>query len=211
MAVARKHAHDSHADMASLLLRLSVGPMLVAHGYNKVAGAGGLEGTTKWFDSLGLKPGWLHARLAAGTEIGSGVLLTVGAYSPLPSAAVIGLMTTAAATDHKGKGFFVFKGGWEYTAIISSAAVAIATLGPGRFSVDRLRGRQRRGLGWGLAAAAFGAANAGALLATAYRPEPPAPAPSSSSSSSSSSSESVAGNGADAPDSDSEGAPASNL
>src|SRR5579875_4054590 len=106
------------SDSAALLLRLAIGPMLFTHGYNKVFGKGGLQGTTGWFDSLGLKPAHVHARMAAATEIGAGTLLTLGAASPLPSAAAIGLMATAARTDHKGKGFFVFKGGWEYTGVV---------------------------------------------------------------------------------------------
>ncbi len=57
-------------DVASLVLRLALGPMLVLHGLNKVQG--GLDGTAGWFESLGLKPGWLHARVAAFTEIGAG-------------------------------------------------------------------------------------------------------------------------------------------
>jgi len=160
-----------HADIPALLLRLALGPMLITHGYNKVKGSGGLEATTKWFDGLGLRPAWVHARLAATTEIGAGALITVGALNPLPAAAVIGLMTTAAATDHRGKGFFIFKGGWEYVAVVGTAAAALASLGYGRISWDHLRGRQRTGLGWALAAAALGLGNAGVLLATSYRPE----------------------------------------
>jgi putative oxidoreductase len=146
--------------------------MLVAHGYNKVFGKGGLEGTTRWFDALGLQPPHVHARLAAATEIGAGSLLTLGALSPLPAAGVIGLMATAARTDHKGKGFFVFKGGWEYTALVAAVAAASAILGPGRYSVDARLGRTRRGLGWALAAVALGVANSAVLLATSYHPEP---------------------------------------
>ena len=116
-------------DFAALVLRAAVGPMLIAHGTNKVFGSGGLEGTTGWFDSLGLQPAAVHARMAAATEIGAGTLITLGAGNPLPSAAVVGLMATAAATDHRGKGFFVFKGGWEYTAIVAAAATALAGLG----------------------------------------------------------------------------------
>ncbi len=146
--------------------------MLVYHGANKVWGKGGLEGTTGWFDSLGLKPAHVHARLAAATEIGSGTLITLGVGNPLPSAAVIGLMTVAARTDHKGKGFFVFKGGWEYTAVVSGVAATIAALGNGRWSVDRLIGNRRKGLGAAAVAAAIGVANAQALLAASYRPAP---------------------------------------
>jgi|SRR5579872_822644 len=163
------------ADLAALLLRLGLGPMLIAHGSNKVWGSGGLAGTTGWFERLGLRPAGLHARLAASVEIGSGALLVLGALAPLPEAAAVGLMATAAATDHRGKGFFVFKGGWEYVAVVGVASVALAGLGHGRWSLDRLIGNRRRGLKSSAAAAALGLANAAALLAASYRPEPPAP------------------------------------
>ena len=158
-------------DGEALLLRLAIGPMLIAHGYNKVFGKGGLTGTTGWFESLGLRPAHVHARLAAATEIGAGTLITLGAGSPLPAVAAIGLMTTAARTDHKGKGFFVFKGGWEYTGVVAAVAAAIAALGPGQFSVDALLGRERRGWRWALAAVLFGVVNSLLLLAVSYRPE----------------------------------------
>ncbi len=159
-------------DFASLALRAAIGPMLIAHGSNKVFGKGGLEGTTRWFESLGLRPAAVHARMAAATEIGAGTLITLGAANPLPSAAVVGLMATAAATDHKGKGFFVFKGGWEYTAVVAAAATALAGLGNGRWSVDRLLGRKSRsGVGLALGAAAFGLVSAAGLLAATYRPD----------------------------------------
>jgi putative oxidoreductase len=145
--------------------------MLIAHGANKVFGKGGLEGTTRWFDGLGLKPGWVHARLAALVEMGAGALITIGFLNPLPYAAVVGLMSVAAATDHKGKGFFVFKGGWEYAGIVAAASTALAALGNGRYSVDALIGNNRKGLRWALAAALFGVANAAILLKASYRPE----------------------------------------
>jgi putative oxidoreductase len=145
--------------------------MLIAHAYNKIFGRGGLEGTARWFESLGLKPGWAHARMAAATEIGAGTLMTLGAASPVPAAATIGLMATAARTDHKGKGFFVFKGGWEYTAMIAAVSSVIATLGPGRYSVDGLLKRQRHGWIWALLAVVAGVATSQALLTAAYRPE----------------------------------------
>ena len=160
-------SHDGPA----LLLRLAIGPMLIVHGYNKVFGKGGLTGTTAWFDSLGLRPAHVHARMAAATEIGAGTLITLGAASPLPSAAAIGLMATAARTDHKGKGFFVFKGGWEYTAVVAAVSTVIAALGPGRFSVDGLLGRVRSGMKWGWFAALVGIGASAGLIAATYRPD----------------------------------------
>jgi putative oxidoreductase len=147
--------------------------MLVTHGYNKVFGKGGIEGTTRWFDALGLHPAKVHARLAAATELGAGTLITLGAASPLPAAAAIGLMTTAAGTDHKGKGFFMFKNGWEYVGVVGAVTAVMAAMGPGRYSIDHLLGRQRSGLRWGLLAAVFGVGNAAVLLKTSYHPEPP--------------------------------------
>jgi putative oxidoreductase len=159
------------ADAAALLLRLALGPMLAYHGSNKVAGEGGIDGTTRWFDALGLQPAGVHARLAAATEIGAGAGITLGAFSPAPAAAAIGLMAVAARTDHRGKGFFVFKGGWEYTAVVAGAAAALAALGPGRWSLDGLLGRSRSGGRWAALATAAGAAGAAALLRTSYRPD----------------------------------------
>lgn len=167
---------DRDRDLAALALRLSIGPMLIAHGANKVFGKGGLQGTTGWFDSLGLKPAWVHARMAAATELGAGTLVTLGVADPLPSAAVVGLMTTAAATDHRGKGFFIFKGGAEYVLIVAAAATALAGLGSGRWSVQRLLGRRdRSGPGAAALAAALGLASAAVLLGASYRPSTEAP------------------------------------
>jgi putative oxidoreductase len=159
-------------DTAALVLRATLGPMLVAHGWNKIAGPGGLEGTTGWFEALGLKPAEVHARLAAGTEIAAGAGLTLGVANPLPAAAAVGLMTVAGRTDHRGKGFFVFKGGWEYVGVVGGAAVALAALGHGRYSLDGLLRHHRSGTGPALAAVGLGVAGASALLALCYRPDP---------------------------------------
>ena len=144
----------------------------MVHGYNKVFGKGGLEGTTRWFDALGLKPAHVHARMAAATELGAGALITVGAASPLPAAAAIGLMTTAARTDHRGKGFFMFRNGWEYVGVVGAVSAAMAALGPGRYSLDAWRGRPRSGLKMAVFAVVVGVLSAVGLLATSYRPDP---------------------------------------
>ncbi len=67
-----------------LVIRLALGGMLAIHGLNKVFGGGGLAGTARWFEGLGLRPGWLHARLAAGNEIGAGLLMACGLAFPSP-------------------------------------------------------------------------------------------------------------------------------
>lgn len=165
----RGHEGRGH-DVAALVLRATLGPMLFAHGWNKVAGPGGIKGTTGWFEALGLRPAEVHARMAAGTEMAAGAGIALGAAGPLPAAAAVGLMAVAARTDHRGKGFFVFKGGWEYAGVVGGAAVALAALGHGRYSLDGLLRRQQAGAGTALLAAGLGAASAAALLAACYRP-----------------------------------------
>ncbi|AGP61230.1 DoxX family protein [Streptomyces rapamycinicus] len=157
-------------DLAMALVRMALGPMLLVHGWNKLAGSGGLAGTTAWFTGLGLRPAWLHARLAAGTEILAGVLVTVGLLSGLAATAYVGLMLVAALTDHRGKGYFVFKGGCEYTVLVGVVAVALASAGPGAWSLDRLLGLDLAGALWAAFAAVAGVAAGLALLLTSYRP-----------------------------------------
>ncbi len=162
----RAKQHGPATDVAALILRLTIGPMMVVHGLNKVRGPGGLDGTANYFESLGLQPAAVHARVAAATEITTGALLSLGVMTPVASAGVIGIMTTAAATDHKGKGFFIFKGGWEYVAVVGATAAALSALGPGRFSIDGVRGKSKSGLRYAVLSLVLGVGASLGLLAT---------------------------------------------
>ena len=157
-------------DLGMLVLRLALGPMLLAHGWNKVAGSGGIGGTARWFEGLGLRPAWLHARLAAATELGAGALVTAGLLTGLGASAFVGLMAVATLTDHRGKGYFVFKGGCEYTVLIAMAAIALAAVGPGEWSLDHALGLRLSGGLWAGIALVVGVGAAGGLLAASYRP-----------------------------------------
>jgi putative oxidoreductase len=157
-------------DLGMLVVRLALGPMLFVHGWNKVAGAGGIQGTTRWFDGMGLRPARLHARLAAATEVGAGVLVTLGLLTGLASAAFVGLMAVATLTDHRGKGYFVFRGGWEYTLLIGMVAVGLAAAGPGAWSLDALLHLDLAGAVWAAVALVGGVGAAGVLLVSSYRP-----------------------------------------
>jgi putative oxidoreductase len=96
-------------------------------------------------------------------EVGAGAALIAGAGTPLAASAVVGTMTVAARSVHLENGFFITAEGYEYVLNLSAASVALAAIGPGSLSVDRMLGihdklspAQRAGLaaGLGLAAAA---------------------------------------------------------
>src|SRR3954463_787169 len=62
-------------DLALLVLRLAVGAVMLLHGWNHIFGGGKIAGTGRWFESLGMRPGWLHAWLASVTEVRGGAPL----------------------------------------------------------------------------------------------------------------------------------------
>ena len=123
-------------NLAFLVLRLTLGLMIIVHGYNKIFRGGKLAGTARWFESMGMRPGWLHARLAAFTEVGSGLLLALGLFTQIGSAALIGIMVVAFWTVHARKGFLITKEGWEYVGLIAAMAWVAAIVGPGEYSID---------------------------------------------------------------------------
>ena len=125
-------------DVGLLILRLVLGLTLAAHGFNKFFGGGRIPGTARWFESIGMKPGKFHATLAATTEVSAGLGLAAGLLTPIPAAGFVSLMLVAAWTVHRPNGFFIVKEGWEYNLVLAVSAVAVATLGAGRLSLDWL-------------------------------------------------------------------------
>ena len=124
-------------DVGVLILRLVLGLTMAAHGCNKFFGSGGIAGTAGWFDSIGMRPGAFHARVAASTEVAAGLGLALGLLTPVAAAGFVALMLVAAWTVHRQNGFFIVKEGWEYNLVLATAAVSVA-VGPGRLSLDHL-------------------------------------------------------------------------
>jgi len=125
-------------NLALLGLRLILAVVMLAHGINHIIGGGRIAGTARWFESLGMKPGPLHAWLASLTEVGAGALLLVGLLTPLACAGVLGVMLVALVTNHLKNGFFIFRPGegYEYVLTLSVVSVCLAMLGPGEWSLD---------------------------------------------------------------------------
>src|SRR6202007_1615741 len=123
-------------DVGMLILRLVLGVTLAAHGLNKFFGGGRIPGTARWFESIGMKYGTFQAVTAATTEVSAGLGLAAGLLTPIPAAGFVALMLVAAWTVHRPNGFFIFKEGWENNLVLAPAAVVVAPLGPGRYSLD---------------------------------------------------------------------------
>lgn len=158
-----------------LILRLVTGLTLAAHGYNKFFGGGRIPGTARWFESIGMKPGTMHALMAATNEVGAGLLLAAGFLTPIAGAGFVGLMFVAAWTVHRHNGFFSVGDGYEYNLILAAIAVAVSTTGPGEYSLDHAIGLRLDGTSGLLISVLGGLGAAIGLLAAYYRPPAPKP------------------------------------
>ncbi len=129
--------------VAILVARLVIGPLMAAHGAQKLFGwfgGHGLDGTGGFFESLGFHPGRLFAGLAGAAELGGGLLVTFGLFGPVGPALMISVMIVAAFSVHWQNGLFAMSNGIEVPLLFTTAAFTIALIGPGVFSLDAMLG-----------------------------------------------------------------------
>ncbi len=157
------------------LLRSVAGGLFMGHGLQKLAGwfgGHGLKATGEAFESMDLRPGVAHAAAAGAAEAGGGALLAVGLATPLAGSLLSGTMITAIRKVHASNGPWASNGGYEYNLVLLAAVFAICDVGPGRFSLDALRGRERWGFGWAVGQLAAGAIGSAAAVAIGARQNP---------------------------------------
>ena len=167
-------SYQDAVNVALLVFRFVIGFVFLAHGVNHIWRGGKIAGTARWFASLGMKPGILHAWLASLMELVAAGLLFLGLLTPFAGAAVIGVMMVAWITNHRGNGFFIFRPGegWEYVMTLTIVGFAIATLGAGEWSLDHAAEIfDPPGTDGLLIALVAGVGGAAALLAGFWRPE----------------------------------------
>jgi putative oxidoreductase len=163
--------------LGKVALRATLGSLFFGHGTQKLFGwfgGHGLEGTAGFFETqLGLRPGRRHAAAAGVAEAGGGVLLILGALTPVATAALTGAMVTAIRKVHAANGPWATDSGYEYNAVIIAALAALTETGAGTPSVDAARFPALKGSAVTLAA--LGAGVAGSYLVTErlVEPEPP--------------------------------------
>jgi putative oxidoreductase len=133
---------DDNMDTGLVLVRLVIGPLMAAHGAQKLLGwfgGYGLAGTGGFFEGLGFRPGRLFAATAAITEITSGVLVALGLLGPVGPALMLSVMVVAALSVH-WPNVFAQSNGIEVPLLYGVTAAALALTGFGAYSLDQAFG-----------------------------------------------------------------------
>jgi putative oxidoreductase len=138
-----------------LFLRLVLGGIMAAHGAQKLFGwfgGSGPVGTAAGFRQLGYRAPLAMAYTAGLAELGAGLFLATGLLTPLAALGIAAVMVNAIVVVHWRNGFWNTNGGYEFNSLIWATAGAIAAIGAGRFSLDRLIGWEDNisGAWWGV-------------------------------------------------------------
>lgn len=125
---------DNFKDWSLLILRVIVGLMFAAHGWQKVQQ--GIPGVTSFFGSAGIPFPMFFAYLITYLELIGGVALAAGLFTHWLSKLFAIEMLVAFFTVHLERGIFVSKGGFEFVAVIFGVAIVLMTFGAGKFALD---------------------------------------------------------------------------
>ena len=132
----------SRADLipyGTLLLRLALGVLFLAHGLFKLL-VFKPAGTATYFRLLGL-PGFV-GYLTMAAELGGGTLLILGIATTLVALALVPLILGTIYMVHGAKGWSFANegGGWEFPAFWAVTLVVQALLGSGAYSFGHALG-----------------------------------------------------------------------
>jgi len=119
---------------AAILLRVSLGTLLIAHGLLKVL-VFTMPGAIGFFDAIGIPAPTISAYLVVIFELFGGALLLLGILTRWVAAASVPLMLGAAAFAHAGNGWLFSNegGGWEYPVFLAIACAVQWLLGSGNY------------------------------------------------------------------------------
>lgn len=122
-------------ETATLLLRITLGIMYLAHSVVLKLSTYTLAGTASFFVGVGL-PGWLAYVTFAAEAVG-GVLLILGVQTRWVVLALSPALFGAIIWVHAGNGwvFTAPNGGWEYPAFLIAVSVVQFLLGDGAYSL----------------------------------------------------------------------------
>lgn len=118
------------APYAALLLRVSLGALLLAHGLLLKVFTFGIAGTAGYFESIGYPA--LFAYLVIAGEILGGIALILGVWTRWVALLAVPILI-GATLQHVPNGwlFSTAQGGWEFPAFWTVALLVQALLGDG--------------------------------------------------------------------------------
>lgn len=122
-------------------MRFCTGAVLAPHGIQKVF-LGGMAGNVRAVERLGATPPLLWAYLVAFTECVCAILLALGLFTRVAAAFIIGEMGFIAFHVQIRYGYFWTQRGNEFPLFLFLLSLAIFFRGGGRYSLDRLIGRE---------------------------------------------------------------------
>jgi putative oxidoreductase len=125
-----------HVSVAALLLRLAIGIVFIIHGYPKFSTAQRKQGG-EWMKSMGLPAGFIL--FGAVVEFFGGIALVLGIFTQI-IALLFALWMLSTLWLSKVKMKKKFAGGYEVDIILLVASLALAAIGAGALSIDRLLG-----------------------------------------------------------------------
>jgi putative oxidoreductase len=139
-------------DLGLMVLRIGLGALLIAHALHKAFGwwgGGGLDAFSRTLADVGFKHTGLLAYVSVGAQLGIGVLLILGLFTPLAAAAAVAYFINslgAAVAAQPQSGYFPFfvPDGHEYQITLILVAAALTLTGPGLYGFDAGRGWARR-------------------------------------------------------------------
>jgi putative oxidoreductase len=123
-------------DTGKLLLRLTLGLLILLHGIAKVTG--GIAGIEKMVAGAGLPEFFAYGVFIG--ELLAPILLILGFYSRIAALVIAVNMVVAIALVHAKELFLIGpQGGWalELQGMFLFTAIALALIGPGRYSINR--------------------------------------------------------------------------
>lgn len=127
-------------EVARTVLRVVLGVVMIAHGWQKMAG-GGLSGTGEAFAGMGMPAPGLTGPLVALLELVGGVAVLLGLLTSLLAGLYALTMLGAVVLVHASNGFFAADGGIELTLVLLATSLYLAVAGAGRVSLDALIAR----------------------------------------------------------------------
>jgi putative oxidoreductase len=122
---------------ARTILRLVTGFLFAAHGWQKF-NEFTVAGTQASFAKMGVPAAEIAAPVVATLELVGGIALILGVLTRVFAALLAVNMLGALILVHAPAGVFAAAGGYELVLLLATAALAVALVGAGKVSVDKV-------------------------------------------------------------------------